>query len=96
MGMSTHVVAFKPPNEKWRKMKEVWDACEKAGVQSPLEVTKFFEHDAPDEAGVRIDQHELTRCGAVKEWGESSREGFEIDVSKLPPDVTVIRFYNSY
>jgi hypothetical protein len=96
MGMSTHVIAFKPPDEKWQKMKRVYDTCTEAGVGVPDEVDKFFNYDRPDTKGVEISEGVLTDCGALKEWDENSRSGFEVDVTKLPKDVTIIRFYNSW
>lgn len=27
MGMSMHVVGYKPADEHWKKMKAAWDAC---------------------------------------------------------------------
>lgn len=91
MGMSTGVEAFKPPNEKWRKMKQVWDTCGELGVPVPEEVYKFFNGYAPDEGGVRVALGDWCR-----KYNEESREGYEIDVTKLPEDVTVIRFVNSW
>lgn len=34
--------------------------------------------------------------GCVKPYHDDMQEGFEVDVTKLPKDVTIIRFYNSY
>jgi hypothetical protein len=97
MGMSTNVIAFKPPGEKWQRMKAVWDACMAAGVDIPDEVARYFEHDVPDSAGVKIDRAVLVNTGALAAWGtEHGQEGYEVDVAKLPKDVTVIRFYNSW
>jgi hypothetical protein len=93
MSMSTHVVGFKPPDDKWKKMKAIWDSCEEAGIEPPKAVSKFFEDTPPDESGVEI---ELEEHDCVSEYNDDSCNGFEIDVKKLPPDVTVIRFYNSY
>lgn len=103
MGMSTHVVGFKPPDEKWRKMKAAWDSCTAAGVDVPKEIGEFFNWSAPDERGVIVKLEEwkdgkkvLHEC--LREWSEDThtREGYEIDVTKLPKDVTVLRFYNSW
>lgn len=91
MGMSTHVVGFKPPNEKWRKMKSIYDACEEAGVTAPDEVYDFFEDCKPDPAGVQVDLKKV-----VKPWHDECSDGFEIDLKALPKDVTVIRFFNSW
>ena len=91
MGMSTHVVGFKPPDDRWKKMKAVHDSCIEAGLEPPEEVQEFFDWCTPDPSGVEID---------IPHTGYSDRgtlrEGFEIDVSHLPPGVTKIRFWNSY
>lgn len=91
MSMSTHVVGFVPPDAKWKKMKAAWDACTKAGVPVPEEVTEFFNYEAPDSNGVEIDIKE-----AVPQYRRDMCEGFDVDVSKLPKHVSVIRFYNSW
>lgn len=96
MGMSIHVTAFKPPDETWRKMKAVWDSCETAGVDPPNEVTKYFNYEYPDERGVEINENSLRELGAAAKYNETDRSGFEVDLSKLPPDVKVIRFYCSW
>ncbi len=93
MGMSTHVKGFRPPDEKWKKMKAAWDACEAAGTAIPKEVLEFFDHEPPDSAGVEIELEEEECCA---EYRDDCRDGFEIDVTKLPKGLTLIRFYNSY
>ena len=93
MGMSTHVVGFKPADEKWRKMKAVYDACVAANVEMPDDVLGFFEVKVPDAAGVEV---EIEKHIACKPWKSGYGEGYEVDLKKLPPDVTVLRFYNSW
>ena len=100
MGMSMSVTAFKPANDKWRKMKAIWDSCEEAGIPIPREVEKYFNDEDPDEAGVKIgdwgrgetELHPpwLTQCDA------EMQQGFEIDTSKLPKDVSIVRFVCSW
>lgn len=95
MSMSTHIVGFIPPDEKWQKMKQVWDSCKEAGIDVPEEVEEFFDWEAPDEQGVEIAEKKLP----VKEWSDDMRQGYELDISKLVqayPDIKVIRFYNSW
>lgn len=89
MSMSTHVIGFAAPDEQWRKMKVIYDACSSAGVSIPDEVEKFFDGEEPDEAGVEVRLN-------PKPWSDDSRSGFEIDLSTVPKHVNVIRFYNSY
>lgn len=93
MSMSTHVVGFKPPDDKWQKMRAVWTACTAAGIEPPEEVFAYFEDEEPDERGVRVD---LKNTNAVTDYTTQYETGVEVDVAKLPPDVTIIRFYNSW
>ncbi|KKN81581.1 hypothetical protein LCGC14_0318450 [marine sediment metagenome] len=95
--MSMHVEAFKPPNEKWKKMKAVWDSCEEAGIEPPKEVDKFFNREPPDESGVEAGC--WSQCAEKKElppwlkkYSEKESTGFEVDTTQLPEDVSVIRF----
>lgn len=93
MGMSTHVVGFRPPDERWKKMKAAWDACKAAGIEIPDEVLAFFNYVAPDPRGVEV---EIEKLPCTKEFSTDSKSGFEINVTKLPDGVTVVRFYNAY
>jgi hypothetical protein len=92
MGMSTHVIGFRPADEQWRKMKAVWDGCEAAGVEVPFEVDRFFQGEAPgDKPGMEVDIKI-----ALQQWDDGNyRSGFELDVTKLPEGVRFIRFYNA-
>lgn len=92
MGMSTHVIGFRKADEKWEQMKAVWNACERAGIEAPMEVYEYFNHNNPNKlAGI-----EVSISSAITEYCDDMREGYEVDIKKLPPDVTVIRFYNSW
>lgn len=93
MSMTTEVVGFRPPDAKWKRMKEVWDACTAACVDVPDEVDKFFDGEDPDPAGIKIDLKEHACC---EEYAEDAGGGYEIDISKLPKNVTRIRFVNSW
>lgn len=93
MSMSTHVIGFKPPDDKWKKMKAVRDTCIKAGVSIPEEVEDFFGEGEPSPKGVTVELEDTDCC--VK-WSDNEEDGFEIDLGKIPVGVTIIRFYNSY
>lgn len=95
MSMSTHVLGFRPPDEKWKKMKQAWDACESAGVPQPREVEVFFGSVAPDPRGVEVRLLEGER-GCLRVWRDEGAEGYEVDLTKVPKDVTILRFYNSW
>lgn len=93
MSMSTHVVGFHPPNEIWRRMKTAWQACKNACVDPPDEVVQFFNDKEPDDSGVEIDldEHEST-----SKYHTEYSAGIEVDLTKLPKNITKIRFINSY
>ncbi len=90
MGMSTHVIGYKPADEKYVKMETIYNACLEAGIEIPEEVEDYFEGEGPN-GGIEVDIENST-----SEWGDDSRQGFEIDLSKLNPDVKFLRFYNSW
>lgn len=92
--MSSHVVGFRPPDKKWEEMKLVWEACERTGVEIPKKVLEFFDHEDP--AGKPGMSMNLMDTDAVKEYHEEAVQGFEVDLTKLPKDLEIIRFYNSW
>jgi len=103
MGMSTHIIGIKPPDDHWKRMKAAWDACVEAGIEPPKSVIDFFGDDEPDEKGVVVELEETDSYGnyldssIAKPWrNEYSSEGFEVDIRHLPKDVKIIRFYNSW
>lgn len=92
MSMSTHVVGIRPPDDTWKRMKAVWDACVAADVPVPDEVLDFFAGETPDPAGVVVPLRSFARA-----WNDDgTKEGLEIDVDKLPSNIRTIRFYNSW
>jgi len=98
MGMGSYVVGFKPPDAKFNKMRDVWNACTHAGIEIPDEVRIYFEDEPPPEdpgLGIRVDMAPGKIVG-VKEYRAEMQDGFEVDLRLLPEDVKIIRFYNSY
>jgi len=101
MGMSSSVYGIRPPNERWRKMKEIYEACEKADIDPPEEVQEFFpDGEPPDPKGVVVDLScfgpKYENHPSVTEYKGDMDEGFEVEIDKLPPDVKIIRFVNSW
>ena len=98
MGMSTHIIGFKPLDEKFHKMLAAYRACKEAGVPVPKTVSDFFKDEPPDEAGVSVHLgSEHGRCApGVRVWQGDSGGGFEVDLRQLDPDVKILRFYNSW
>lgn len=89
MSMSTHIVGFCPPDEKWNKMKAIWEACDKASVAIPKEVAIFFNDEHPtNKPGM-----EVNIDIAVKKWRTDYCEGYEVEIDKLPEHIKIVRFY---
>lgn len=88
MSMDITIVGFRPADDKWRVMKTIYEQCEEIGVPIPKEVLAFFDHQAPDESGVRVEIADTECC---REYSNDYESGYEIDVTKLPKDVTIIR-----
>jgi hypothetical protein len=95
MGMSMYVAAIKPADAKWKKMKAVWDSCEAAGLDIPEEVVEFFDGETPEEKGVKIYLNVNTHA-CISEYNADMREGYDVDLEKLPKDTKILRFYCAY
>jgi hypothetical protein len=92
---STYVLGFRPPDEKWKRMKEAREACEAAGIDIPEDIDDFFGGEKPDEKGVEVQLDNGHPC--CKDWDDGyMRSGFEVEISKLPKDIKILRFYNSW
>jgi len=91
--MSHHlnINGFTEPSTEWLEMKAAYDACDKAGVRIPEEVQQYFHYEPPKHPGQPID---ITK--AVTPYRGDMEEGFDVDISKLPPNVKLVRFHVSY
>lgn len=95
MSQTVYVQGIKPPDETWRRMKAIWDACEAAGVRTPPEIDRYFEGANPDPLGVIVDINHYKGIVA-REWSDDARNGIEVMIDKLPPGTSIIRFVISY
>lgn len=90
MGMQTYVIGFVPPDEKFKKMKHIWDNCQDLDIEVPGIVKRFFDQCEPNEYGmeVEIPSHE---------WSNGDMEsGLVVKLDEIPDKVKIIRFYNSW
>lgn len=92
MGVSTKVIGIKPADEKYKQMKKIWDSCNEAGIDVPGEVEEFFNFEEPDNSGIRV---ELKKDVAY-DYSGYAEAGIEVDLSKLPKDIKILRFVNSW
>lgn len=93
MGMSTSIVGIMPADEKFLKMKAIWELCEETGVDIPDEVDDFFEGEPPSDKGVKV---YLGGHDSVSEFRNDYSDGFDVEIAKLPKNIKFIRFYNSW
>lgn len=93
MGMHTYIQAIRPPDAKWQSMKAVYDSCMDAGVPLPVEVERFFGGDKPCDKGVIV---RLDRDKHYTEGSDDGRDWMDLDLTKLPNDVKIVRFVASF
>ncbi|MNV77950.1 hypothetical protein D3C71_1714140 [compost metagenome] len=79
--MGSFIQGIKPPDEKWKAMKKIWDACVEADVVIPKDVVGYFGLEEPNPQGVIVDIG-----SALIPLGEE-HDGCMVDMTKLPPDV---------
>lgn len=91
MGMSTRVVGFRPPDDKWNKMRAIYIACVAADVEIPEQVMDFFNGEKPDPSGVEVNLDNI-----LKGFKMDGAEGFELELAHVPFGVSAIRFFNSW
>ncbi len=75
-------------------MKAVYDSCTSAGIEVPSDVEDFFGGEDP--TGMPGLEINLEGLACITQWSDDYRQGYELDVSKLPNGLSVIRFYNSF
>lgn len=92
MGVSTHVIGYMEADAHFRKMKCIWDECVELRITIPNEVLEFFHNEYPGDEPCR----KVDISGALEEWSDDYRSGFDVDITMLPKHVKIIRFYNSY
>ena len=97
MGMSTHIVGLRDLDGKFKQMIDVKLACEKAGIDYPQGVSRYFDGNE-SEPVIYLEENlrEVDISKAVSEYLGESKNGYTVDITKLPKDVNEIRFYNSY
>lgn len=87
MSRDVSITGYRPPNEQFKKMGAVYDACRAAKIPIPEEVLKYFNYESPPSHGgvsVKIESAITALPGPVVwEW--------TIDVSKLPQGLPYIR-----
>lgn len=92
MSMYSYVQGLKPKTEEYEKKLQIYNMCEELNVRPPEEIIDFFDGEICEEGIITEIPKE-----AVRNYSDDCcRDFFEIDLTKIPSDVTKIRFVNSY
>lgn len=101
MGMSTSIIGVRDLRQQFDKMWKAKEACEQAGIGYPEEVKKYFV-DYINESKPAVESEmlhfDLKNTSGVTLYNnpDAASVGYEVDIRKLPKDVKIIRFYNSW
>lgn len=98
MSMSTYIEGVRDFKVAFDKMWAAAKACEAARVPFPEEIREYFSLEKDSDLSVK-EYHESDKLVfdlSDKPGVESYEGGYEVDLRKLPKDVTKIRFRNSW
>ena len=94
MSMSTRIEGVTEPTVKYITMLEINTLCRDNGIQIPKEVSDFFDGSFhPDPAGMVKDLEGHTCCC---KYTADMQQGYEVDLTLIPQDITKIRLINSW
>lgn len=87
MSLTLRIAVYRPRDEEFDNMKAAWNACQKAHIPIPKQVSDFFDGMDPNEMpGVEID---VTQC--LRRYETHDEAGFELDLQTLPSGSRYIR-----
>ena len=95
MGMSTYVKGVRDLSVKFEMMMNIKKVCDKAEVSYPAELHEYFGdmiHEHPDMIRSEMEEMDIKYI----ETHPDTSDVFEVDLSKLPEDVSKVRFILSY
>jgi hypothetical protein len=98
MGMSTHVSGVRDLDGRFKQMINVKLACEAANIEYPREVNEYFLDYDPgcDVEDLERYMSEVAIENACTCDNYDATESYEVDITKLPEDITKVRFINSW
>ena len=90
--MCSYIQGIKPKTEDYEKRLQVYNLCTALNIPIPQEIDSYFNGEVCEE-GIICDLPKES----LKEYQDRyCREFFEVDLTKIPSDITKIRFVNSY
>lgn len=84
------------PDDKYHNMVAAYKACEAAGVEVPDEIQDYFNYEHPDQnppgTPILLNYHK-SKC--LTDYCTDNRNGYTLDLSKLPAHVRYLQIYLS-
>jgi len=74
-------------------MAAAWRANAAAGVTQPQQLVQYFGDGSVDDAGFTVDVSVAT---TPYNDPHNAREGFEVELARVPAGITHLRFYNAW
>ena len=91
MSMYSYVKGLKPKTDDYEKRLQIYNLCTALNIPIPHEIESFFDGEVCED-GIVCDLPK----DSIKKYCNDTREYFEVDLTKIPSDVTKVRFCNSW
>lgn len=88
MSVSYFIQGIIPADEKFKKMKALYDQCVELNINVPMAVEFFFNGNEPSEEGITI---ELPKDSIIQHSSDHG-ESYVVDLRKIPENVKLISF----
>lgn len=95
MSLDIYVHGLRPVTEEYKKKLKIYKACNELNIKPPEELLDYFDYENhPCEDGIVIDiPKDLIKHSTSV---EHCSDYYDVDLAKLPKDVSKIRFEISY
>ena len=88
-------IAIREVDDTWRKLRAVHHACKAAGIEPPIEVTRFFAYmdpnDIDNEGGAEFSLLATRACKEFHDFKTGER-GLIVELAELSQAVVAVRF----
>lgn len=89
------VTGIVPADENYKTKLAAYRACVAAKVSIPKELQAFFRNEEPGEDGMEVSLTDRLHP-AIVDCSKGMMNGYLIDLSRLPPEVKLLRVSNHY
>jgi len=101
MSMSTNILFFKDMAASEQDLLDIKKMCDAKGISYPKEVSDFILsqddiHPNRSLVGLKDKDNANMIKYCCERWKHDMQDGYEVDLKKLPKEITLIRFYNGW